>query len=177
MSPVAFLAKSSRTSLSRPLFLLLALTLCCSGAASANTVWFPGDVISCGQADWAAGCGALLGADFFTVYATSVTVGLPSPGFAMIFEGTSFVVAYLPAAGAPGPLDANLDNPTQTSSGAFGGDVLTLELNVDFSDAGFLLGTSGIPFGNLILPNFTTLPNLNALTVRQFLGDVTTPLA
>src|SRR5260370_36319226 len=115
MSPVAFLAKSSRTSLSRPLFLLLALTLCCSGAASANTVWFPGDVITCGQADWAAGCGALLGADFFTVYATSVTVGLPSPGFALIFAGTSFVVAYLPAAGAAAPRDAPPYTPPQTT--------------------------------------------------------------
>src|SRR5260370_34879543 len=111
MSPVAFLAKSSRTSLSRPLFLLLALTLCCSGAASANTVWFPGDVLTCGQADWAAGWGALLGAAFFTVYATSVTVGLPSPGFAMIFEGTSFVVPYLHAAVRPRPPPAPLEHP------------------------------------------------------------------
>src|SRR5260370_19725372 len=126
MSPVAFLAKSSRTSLSRPLFLLLALTLCCSGAASANTVWLPGDVITCGQADWAAGCGALLGADFFTVYAASsgfsVTVGLPSPGFSMDFGGPSYVQAYLPAPGAPGPLDAHLSNSTTSPSAVCGGD-------------------------------------------------------
>src|SRR5260370_11364398 len=144
MWPLAFAAKPRRTSLSRPLFLLLALTLGCSRAASANTVWLPGDVSTCGQGDWAAGCGGLLGADFLTVYATtfSVTVGIASPGFAMRFDGASFVEAYLPASGAPGPLGGNLDDPTTTSSGAFGGDVLTLELNVDFSDAGFLLGTS-----------------------------------
>jgi len=160
------------------LFLLLALTLGCSGAANANTVWLPGDVTTNGQGGWAAS--TLLGADFFTVYPASsgfsVTVGLPSPGFFMSFTGPGFVAAYLPAAGAPGPLDANLGNPTSTSSGVFGGDVLALELNVDFSDAGFLLGTSGIPFGNLVLTNFTTLPNLNGLTVRQLLGDANTLL-
>jgi len=88
----------------------------------------------------------------------------------MTFTGASPVQAYLPAAGAPGPLDANLSDPVTSSSGVFGGDVLTLELNVDFSDAGFLLGTSGIPFGNLVLSNFSTLPDLNGLTVRQFLA-------
>jgi len=154
------------------LFLLLVLTLGCSGAASANTVWLPGDVSTCGQGDWAAGCGGVLGADFDAVYAAtfSVAVGLPSPGFAMSFDGASFVEAYLPASGAAGPLDASLGDPVTSSSGVFGGDVLTLELNVDFSDAGFLLGTSGIPFGNLILTNFSTLPGLNGLTVRQFLA-------
>jgi len=154
------------------LFLLLALTLGCSGAARANTVWLPGDVVTCDQQDWANGCGGLLDADFLTVYATtfSVTVGIASPGFAMSFDGASFVEAYLPASGAPGPLDASLGDPTTSASGVFGGDVLTLELNVDFSYAGFLLGTSGIPFGNLVLSNFSTLPGLNGLTVRQLLA-------
>ena len=41
--------------------------------------------------------------------------------------------------------------PTSSPSGSFGGDVLVLRLNVDFSDAGFLHGTSKIPFGNLVL--------------------------
>jgi PEP-CTERM motif len=39
-----------------------------------------------------------------------------------------------------------------------------------------LLGTKGIPFGNLILANFSTPPSLDGLTVRQFLGDVNTLL-
>jgi hypothetical protein len=160
------------------LFLLLTLTLGFSGTARATTIWNAGDVITCGQQDWANGCGGILGPHFDTVYAGSfsVTVGLPNPGFSMNFGGASDVQAYLPASGAPGPLNANLGNPTSSISGVFGGDVLTLELNVDFSDAGFLLGSKGIPFGNLILANFSTLPNLNGLTVRQFLGDVNTLL-
>src|SRR5215472_3403120 len=58
-----------------------------------------------------------------------------------------------------------------TVSGAFGGEVLGLEFNVDFSDAGFLPGSSGIPFGNLLLAGFSN-PVFNRLSVRQFLGDV-----
>ena len=86
------------------------------------------------------------------------------------------VIDYLPAVGTAGPLNTNLLNPTSSSSGAFGGEVTALKLNIDFSDAGFLLGTKGIPFGDLILANFSTLPNLNGLTVRQFLGDANTAL-
>src|SRR5215472_3923544 len=58
-----------------------------------------------------------------------------------------------------------------TVSGAFGGEVLGLEFNVDFSDAGFLPGPSGIPFGNLLLAGFSN-PVFNGLSVRKFLGDV-----
>src|SRR5260370_41534236 len=174
MSPLTFVARPRRATVSRSLFLLLALTVGCSGAASANTVWLPGDVSACGQGGWAAGCGGVLGADFFAVYGPSfgfsVTVGLPSPGFFMNFSDPSFIEAYLPASGAPGPLDASLGDPTTSASGVFGGDVLTLGLNVHFSDAGFLLGTSVIPFGNLVLSNFSTLPGLNGLTVRQLLA-------
>ena len=46
-----------------------------------------------------------------------------------------------------------------------------MRLNIDFSDAGLLSAASGIPFGDLILASLSTLPNLNGLTVRQFLGD------
>jgi hypothetical protein len=61
--------------------------------------------------------------------------------------------------------------------------VLALQLNVDFSDAGFLLGTSGLHFGDLVLQNltaantgFASLPALNGVTVRQFLADANTAL-
>jgi hypothetical protein len=64
--------------------------------------------------------------------------------------------------------------------------VVALRLNVDFSDAGLLAGTSGLHFGDLILANFTStmdfglgpvdLTNLNGLTVRQFLADANTAM-
>jgi len=39
-----------------------------------------------------------------------------------------------------------------------------------------LAGNSGLRFGDLVLANFSTLPNLNGLSVRQFLGDVNVAL-
>jgi len=111
-----------------------------------------------------------------TTGAGEVTIGLSSPGFSMSFSDATYVLAYLPALGAIGPLNTNLSNPTSSASGAFGGEVLALELNVDFSDAGFLLGTSHIPFGNLTLCNFSTLTALNGSTVRQFLATANTLL-
>ena len=74
------------------------------------------------------------------------------------------------------PLNSSVVNPISTPSGGFGGEVLGLEFNVDFSDAGLLPGASGIRFGDLILENFSTLPALNGLTVRQFLADENTCL-
>lgn len=70
------------------------------------------------------------------------------------------MLIYLPAGGPPAVLTS----------------VLALELNVDFNNAGFLNGTSSIPFENLALTNFSTLPNLNGLSVSQFLADANTCL-
>jgi hypothetical protein len=96
----------------------------------------------------------------------------------MVFTDTAHILAYQPSIGPYAPLDASVLNPISTSSGAFGGDVLALEFNVDFSDAGFLPAASGIPFGDLVLEGFnTTLPQLDGLTVRQFLGDMNTLLS
>lgn len=51
-----------------------------------------------------------------------------------------------------------------------GGDVTALELNVAFSNAG-LLGTSSVPFGDLVLTNFTGgLSEFSGLTVSEFLA-------
>jgi hypothetical protein len=121
----------------------------------------------------------LLFADFDTVYASTggVIVGLPS-GFTIAFTSAQNVLNYQPSVGPYAPLNASALNPITTASGAFGGEVLALEFNVDFSDAGLLPGTSGLRFGDLVLTGFspTTFPQLNGLTVRQFLGDVNTVL-
>ena len=152
-----------------------------AGAITAG--WNNGDVLTCSQGDWgdpsSAKCGEVLLADFNTVYSSklSVSVGELSGGFSMTFEGANYAQTYLPADSGPAAaLDANLDNPTSSSSGVFGGDVLALQLNVDFSDAGFLLGNSKIPVGNLTLCSFTDLTALNGTTVRQLLGTVNTLL-
>jgi hypothetical protein len=49
---------------------------------------------------------------------------------------------------APAPLSADLIDPSSTSSGLFGGEVLALQFNVDFSDAGLISGSAGLAFGD-----------------------------
>ncbi len=52
-----------------------------------------------------------------------------------------------------------------------------LNLTSIFSDAGFLPAASGIPFRDLVLEGFSTLPQLDGLTLRQFLGGMNTLLS
>ena len=164
----------------------LAILLGCAGSARA-TVWNVGDLTTYTQGSWGddlsgvpQGQAALLLVDKYdTVYASTfgiVTVGTAS-GFTMRFTDASSVLAYMPSVGPFGPLTSSTLNPITTASGGFGGEVMGLEFNVDFTDAGVLHGTSGIHFGDLILADLTSnLAVLNGLTVRQILGDVNTLL-
>lgn len=160
--------------------LALALTLGCAGAAHATSFQI-GQFVTYPQAIWPLNQSALLVANFSSVYASNsglLVVGSTS-GFTMTFDGPIPVLDYLPASGTAAPLNQNLVDPFSTSStgsGDFGGDVVALQLNVDFSNAGFLAHPSGIPFGNLLLQNITADPNLNNLTVSQFLADANTCL-
>jgi hypothetical protein len=158
---------------SRPSLLALALALACAGAAHANSFQRE-QFVTYDQGAWSSVSNAitLLTNDFTSVYPSSiVTVGLPNTGFEMRFDSPGFIFVYLPATGAPGTLNANVVDATTTSAGSFGGDMLALELNVDFSNAGFLAHPAGTPFGNVVLQNFSTMPAVNGLTVNQFLAD------
>jgi hypothetical protein len=163
---------------------IVAVMLGCAGAANAGTAWHAGDLTTYGEGIWGGtpgtdGGATLLVAEFDTVYASmgGVIVGSPSR-FTMVFTDATSVLSYLPSIGTYAPLNSSVSNPITTVSGAFGGDVLSLEFNVDFSDAGFLPGTSGLRFGDLVLTGFSsTLPQLDGLTVRQFLGDMNTLLS
>jgi len=187
MSPFTQL---SAPRVSRVLFVVLLLTLARSGAAYADT-WSAGQMVTYLQAEWAGeGMGpmgtpaaTLLTNDFNTVYAGSfdeVTVG---GAYTMSFDSASAVEAYLPASGTPDPLDASLLDPTTSHSGSFCGDVVALTLDVNFSSAGFLTGSSGYSFGNLVIagnpllfPQFPELSGVDGLTVGQFLGQLDTLL-
>jgi len=175
------LARLVRTGVSRLSFLVLMLTLGISGAASA-TPWQVGDVITWSQTDWGGtpsgtNAAALLVASFNAVYPGGLEVGLSgSAGFSMLFTASPSVLAYLPAGGAPGALNADLVDPGSSSSGVFGGLVVALKLNIDFSDANILVGAAGTHFGDLVLYGFTTTPGLNGMTVRSYLGVVNTAL-
>jgi PEP-CTERM motif len=142
-----------------------ALTLAYTGAANA-TVWVTGDLTTYDQGGWDSNPNSILTNHYSAVYGGgSLIIG---GNFGLAFSNASAVLAYLPASGTARPLTASLQDPTDSASGVFGGDVLALQLDIDFSDAGFLSGTSGIHFGDLILENFSTIPGLNGLTVRQF---------
>lgn len=158
--------------------LVLGLTFACAGTALADS-WTSGQVITFTQQDFASGgSGAnVLSNNYLTVYPSAlVVVGKPITGFTMAFDNAASIEAYLPTSGVDGTLDSNLFDPATSSSGVFGGDVLALQLNVDFSDAGITLGSSGIPFGDLLIANYTVFPAFNGLTVRQILADANTDL-
>jgi hypothetical protein len=156
---------------------------CVPGAP--NCGWHDGDMLTYTQADWgdnpdSNAAATALRDNYDSVYAATFgvfEVGIPgSAGYSTIFTGPPEMSTYLPAVGQVGALDHDLLNPTSTASGAFGGEVVGLKLNVDFSDAGVSLGTSQIRFGSLTLCNFSTQPALNGLTVRQLLGVANTLL-
>jgi len=128
------------------------------------------------QGDWGdptSSADTLLQAGYLSVYAGSfgvLWVGIPgSAGFSMAFSDASNVRAYLPAIGLNGPLTSNLSNPTSTSSGSFGGEVVALKLNIDFNDANLLGGVATTAFGDLRVCGLATT-GLNGLTVRDVLA-------
>jgi hypothetical protein len=89
----------------------------------------------------------------------------------MAFSSPSAVLAYLPASGAPNPLNADAVDPTSTSSGLFGGFVLALQLNVDFSDANEIGGTAPYHLGDLLLRDLANTPTYSGQTVRSFVAS------
>jgi hypothetical protein len=78
--------------------------------------------------------GMLLKNNFATVYPTGVTIG-GSP-YNLKFTSASAIEAFLPAGGKPGVLNKSATNPKSSSANVFGGQVLALQLSVDFSNAG-----------------------------------------
>ena len=148
------------------------------------TVWHNGDLITYIQAEWGTpsfAAGALLSNHYSSVYASAfgiVEVGLSgSAGHSIQFTSSNALFAYLPSAGMPAPLNADLVDPTSTASGVFGGEVLGLRLNIDWSDAGHILGTSNVRFGDLLLCGLTgPVAGLSGLSVRAFQNLVNTAL-
>lgn len=140
--------------------------------------WQAGDVVTYIQVAWgtaASTAANLLSSQFFNVYpAGIVEIGIAGPaGFSAIFTAPSFIVTYLPASGALGPLTNDLIDPSATASGAFGGEVLALQLNVDFT--AHTGGTAGIPFGSLRVCDVTPA-SLNGTTVSGILALANTLL-
>jgi hypothetical protein len=89
----------------------------------------------------------------------------------MAFTSAGAIFTYMPTSGAPGPLNADLLDPTSSASGVFGGEVTALHLNVDYSDAGYMLGSLGIPFADLVIHDYGPIPQVNGLSVSQVLAQ------
>jgi len=148
-------------------------------ACTAGTVgcgWASGDMVTYGQSEWGDNVGAaanLLVADFSAVLGGAVDIG-DLGRFYMEFDGPAAVNQYLPQAGAVGVLDGVLLDPASSSSGAFGGDLMALKLNVDYSDAGFLPDVTH--FGDLLICNVSSPAGINQMTVRQFLSTASSVL-
>jgi hypothetical protein len=106
-----------------------------------------------------------------TVYGSTLgvlEVGiLGTAGFSMRFNNIIAIQNYLVSTGTPAALNADISNPTTSSSGVFGGEVLALQLNVDFSTAGFLPGELSVSYRDI------TLCNMNDGSLNnQSVGDL-----
>jgi hypothetical protein len=145
---------------------------CTAGALGCG--WSDGNMTTYVQSEWGGDVSSttvksLLENDFNTVYADAFGVLIVGGGFTMTFDNTPALEAYLPQTGPAGALDATLNDPETSGSGKFGGDVVALKLNVDFSDAGFITGSAGLKFGDLTICN-SGVTALNGASVRQFLA-------
>jgi hypothetical protein len=160
---------------------LLSVAWPAAGSADACTPgavgcpWQSGQVVTLLQddlGDATTAAGALLSARFTSLYGAQgyVEVGTPgSGGFSVLFTSSGAVFTYLPGSGQPGPLTADLVDPTSTAAGIFAGAVLALRLNVDLADAGYLLGTTGVRIGDLVLCGVSP-GGIDGMTVRAFLA-------
>jgi Putative Ig domain len=78
--------------------------------------------------------GALLSAKFSTVYpGGSVAIG---GTYKLTFTSASAIANFLPQGSTAGKLTSNATNPTTSSAGVLAGQVLALQLSVDFSNKG-----------------------------------------
>ncbi len=82
--------------------------------------------------------GALLKNNFSKVYpGGSVVIGGTKK---LTFTSASAIESFLPAGGTPGVLGASATNPSSSAAGVFAGQVLALQLSVDFSNQGITTG-------------------------------------
>jgi hypothetical protein len=158
----------------------VAVSLCYSTTANAASIWSAGDLTTYTQVLWPDDPTArnILIIPFNTVYASTfgvLEVGIPgASGYSMRFDSGVATLTYLPANGTSQPLVTDLFDPTTSASGAFGGDVVALKLNVDYSDAK-LLPSSRFVFGDLIVGG-TGNPAFDGETVRELLASMNVAL-
>lgn len=143
---------------------------CTPGTAGCG--WKDGDMTTHSQVYWGndqpSTASDLLTKYFATVYFSTggLLVGLV-PTYNMTFDSDQAIFDYLLETGAPAPLNANLSNPTSAAAGAFGGEVVGLKLNVDFSDNNLLSSSANLHFGDLRI--CAVNPTIDGVNVRTLL--------
>ena len=138
MSPVHGTPPSgTKTPILKLSLLVLGFSLFFVSVAVADT-WSAGAFTTYDQAEWGddpSAAGKLLSNEYGTVYASGgdlFVIGTASPGFSAEFTSGLHLGDFLPASGAPGALNTDLENPSTTSAGIFAGQVAGLKLNIDF---------------------------------------------
>ncbi len=112
--------------------------------------------------------GAILNSCFGTVYNGGYCqIGLPNGGYCLKFNSTSAIQACLANSGPAGYLNGNGVNPNNCSAGVFCAEVLALQLNCDYGDAGYKIAF-GAPCSGYVL-NDPTSP-CNGKCVRDILN-------
>lgn len=122
----------------------------------------------------------VLGPSFGALYPAGITVG-HAGDFRMSFSSAAAVAAYLPATETPGVLATSAADPATTDAGVFGGQVLTLRLARDLSEAGVTpAGFGGLKLCNLVADGAedtgmsltaAQAAALNGRTVDEILAD------
>ncbi|HUQ83915.1 MAG TPA: hypothetical protein VM076_22385, partial [Gemmatimonadaceae bacterium] len=127
--------------------------------------------------------GKLLARRYGGVYESSyglMELGVVALGaYSLVFSSASNVEFFLPAFGLPKALGASVADPSPAAAGGvFGGEMTALKLNLDFSDAGIVLGTTGLRFGDLRLCGLSgAAAVLNGNRVRDAFAIANTALA
>jgi hypothetical protein len=143
----------------------------CAGA------WNPGDMTSYGPTAFGTVGGPAQSVlfNFDARYPGGMEVGIPgNAGYSIIFTSANAVIGYLPDCGFPtNSLTFDLVDPSSTGAGCLGGATTALQLDVDFSDGGYLPAASGARFGDLRICNVSSLNDPSAVegeTVRALLA-------
>jgi hypothetical protein len=137
---------------------------CTPGAPGCG--WRTGEMLTATQAAWGTSAsteGAQLQANFNMLYPNDLVVG-GTNSLTLTLAGSVFTL--LPTTGTPASLTGDVIDPQTTSAGELAGEIVALQLNVDFSS---IFGNAA-DFGSLRICNVTSQPALNDQTVEQFLA-------